>query len=118
MRYFKIFDEKDGQPRTLFHGVGGSRTLPLDTWIEAVVKDVSDGGTVYKSGFHVLADLDETLAYATRFKQVKIVAEVDVDEEAGTWPKSHSPSNIILAKKIRIRKSQWRKRMRSDQEEK
>jgi len=111
MKYYKIFDEKDGQPRTLFHGIEGSKTLPLDTWIDAVVKDVSDGGTVYKSGFHVLPNRPETEEYATRFKEKKAVAEVDVDEGAGTWPKAHSPSNIILVKRIRIRSAQWKKRV-------
>jgi len=110
-RYYKIFDEKDGLPRTLFHGIEGSKTLPLDSWVEAVVKDVSDGGTVYKSGFHVLPSKEETEEYATKFKEKKVVAEVDVDEEAGIWPKAHSPSNIMLVKKIRIRSAQWKKRV-------
>jgi len=113
MRYFKIFDEKDGLPRTLFHGINGSKTLPLNEWIDAVVKDVSDGGTVYKSGFHILPTLEETRQYATRFKESKTLVEVDVDESAGVWPKSHSKSNVVLAKRIRIRTSQWKKRIYS-----
>lgn len=114
MKYFKIFDEKDGKPRTLFHGINGSKTLPLDTWIDAVVKDVSDGGPIYKSGFHVLPSLEETRHYATRFKHKKVLVEVDVDESAGSWPKSHSKSNVLLARRIRIRTSQWKKRKYSD----
>jgi hypothetical protein len=109
LKWYKIFDEKEGNPRTLFHGVNGSKTLPLNEWIEAVVKDVSDGGTVYKSGFHILSNLQEIRKYATRFKESKIISEVDVDEDAGIWPKIHSPSKIMLAKKMRICTKQWNK---------
>jgi len=53
---YKIFDIRDRKPCTLFHGIDGSRTMPLDTWIEADIKQVKDGTskTSYESGFHVL----------------------------------------------------------------
>lgn len=111
MRCFKIFDQKDSLPCTLFHGINGSKTLPLDTWINAVVKDVSDGGPIYRSGFHVLLSMEETLKYIARFKHPRVIAEVDVDETAGTWPKAHSKDRVILAKRIRIRSCKWKKRV-------
>lgn len=112
MKCYKILDEKDGLPLTLFHGVGGSRTLPLDCWIDASVKAVRDGaGTTYQSGFHALPTLNEAIQYMAKFKNPRVICEVDIDETAGVWPKMHSPSGVILAKRMRISSSQWSQRV-------
>lgn len=115
--YYRIFDDLNGTPATLFHGVNGSRKLPLDEWVDATVKPVTDGSgvTVYQSGFHVITDLKETKKFLLkRFKHIekRVIARVEVDEDAGTWPKSHSPHPVLLVKRMRIKKADWARRVR------
>ena len=74
MDYYKIVDLNDNQePRTLFHGVGGNRTLSFGEWVDAEQKMVRDGSspTWYLSGFHVLKTVQECIDYLTKFKNVE-----------------------------------------------
>ena len=114
-RYFRVFEEKRGMPATLFHGVHGSRKLPLDEWVNAEIKLVKDGtnGKIYQSGFHVFLDRDETIAFFLRlFRHLedRVIASVDVDKCAGIWSKEHSRGNVFLAARIRIRSREWKNR--------
>jgi hypothetical protein len=115
--FYRIFDDIDGQPATLFHGVRGSRKLLLDQWHEAAVKPVTDGSgvTVYQSGFHVLPRIEDVAIFLRKFRHLenRVIAKVEIDVDAGIWPKTHSKSPIILAKKMRIRKSDWEKRIKA-----
>lgn len=113
--FYRIFDDIKGQPATLFHGVDGSRKLPMDTWIEAEIKPVTDGSgvTVYQSGFHVLPRLEDVIEFLKKFTYLenRVISKVEIDSEAGIWPKLHSKSPIVLAKRMRIRKTHWNKRI-------
>ena len=116
LKYYKIFDAKNDMPHTLFHGVQKSRLLPLDEWITAEVKNVSDGsaGKVYRSGFHVLKHFEETKNFFMnqfRIFDHRVISIIDVDVDSGIWPKKHSRGNVFLAKKIRINKKEWDKRI-------
>lgn len=109
MPYYRILEiGPKGRPRTLFHGVDRDRTLPIDTWIEAEVETVHDGsgGTEYQSGFHVLPERKQAVEYLRRFTKERplVVAEVDAED---MWPKSHSRSEVQLARHMRIRPGQW-----------
>jgi hypothetical protein len=114
---YRIFDDQDGSPATLFHGVDGSRKLPLDTWLQADVKPVTDGScsTVYQSGFHVLPTRDDVVEHLGRFKHLRhrVIVRVEVDEAAGIWPKSHSRSPVLLVKRMRVKRRDWDRRERA-----
>ena len=111
---YRIFEEKNGYPYSLFHGTGGSRKLPIDRWIESDTKLVRDGSgqkkKLYKSGFHVLLSLDDAKRLAKRFKITdnRVLCTVEIDN---IWKKHHSPYNIFLAKKMLITKDAWDNRI-------
>jgi len=114
--YYRMFEIRNGLPATLFHGIRGSRTLPLNQWIDAEIKQVRDGssGKIYKSGFHILPKLEETIQFIKRMfihLENRVIAPVSVDIDAGIWPKTHSRHDVFLAAKIRISNSQWAKRI-------
>ena len=110
LMWFKIFDERGGAPATLFHGVEGSRTLPLSRWLQASIKEVSDGGTRYMSGFHILKSFDTALDYLKYFKNIedKVIVEVRVSI---IRPKFHARSQVFLAERLFIPKSAWQNRV-------
>lgn len=102
--YYKIMDYEQGQLKTLFHGLNGSRTVPMFKWLQADVKEVFDGstGTRYMSGWHVFDSHDECKEYLKLFTKVKnkVIARCKV--KGKMWPKSHSRSNVQLAEWLYI----------------
>jgi len=70
---YRIVEIKNNKVMSLFHGTNGSRQIPLNMWHKANIKDVSDGskGKNYKSGWHFLLTLDETINFFTRMFRVK-----------------------------------------------
>jgi len=72
-KVFRIFEVKDGNIKSLFHGTDGSRTLPLDTWIQANIKEVRDGrgNFTYQSGFHVLLSEEEAINFFEKMFRIK-----------------------------------------------
>lgn len=105
-KMFKIVDWKDG-PRTLFHGLNGSKDLPIGKWVRADIKMVRDGvGTAYMSGWHVMPSLQDCLDYLSRFKNVRDKAIVSC-LVSGTRHKEHSPSPVFLAENILISGLEW-----------
>ena len=116
---YRIFDDIDDLPRTLFHGVHRSRKLPLDEWIEAEVKYGQDGSGQkkkrYKTGFHMVDSEAAALKFLDtmfKYKNQRVVCRVLVDETAGTWPKPHSRHGITLVKRMKITSTAWAKRAR------
>lgn len=109
---FRICNEIDGQPATLFHGINGSRKLPLDIWIEAKIGKVRDGtaGKWYKSGFHVLPTIEDIVKFAKVFKNRKgrFFVEVDVKK---LHSKKHSRGPVFLARKMKISRKNWKNRV-------
>lgn len=101
-KWYKIVDVVNGDVKTLFHGLNGSRTLPLNKWLKAEKKMVQDGkGTMYLSGFHIMQSLEDSIEYLKRFQNVenKGVVLVSTKKE---WKKEHSPSNVWLCEEIKI----------------
>jgi hypothetical protein len=105
-RAYRIFErDAQGQMRTLFHGVDGSRLILPYKWHEATIKIVNDGGQDYWSGFHVFWNRTFGHEYLKRFDRDKrdlVVCPVDVKGEL--W---HKPTNddVILAQFMRIPKN-------------
>jgi len=68
---FKIVLLEDGEYKTLFHGIDGSRKLPIDTIIEAEKKMRVDGGgqEPYLTGIHCFKDRKTAEDYLTNFRK-------------------------------------------------
>lgn len=106
MKYmYKILDkDKEGNLKTLFHGVDGTKKVPLNVWLKAKVKDVMDGtnGTVYRSGFHVLNNYENCEEYLKNFTNIenKVIVKCEVGE---LWKKEHSRNDgVYLTDKVKI----------------
>jgi len=108
MKVYRICERKNGELLTLFHGINGSRKLPKGEWVTAVIKTVRDGSRkrakAYQSGFHTLADLEETRKFTKRFTANRDLVIVECEIGGKIWKKEHSPANILLAEKIKINK--------------
>ena len=107
MRYQKGFRILDFDPatesfKTLFHAVNGSRVIPVDQWLKAERKLVSDGkSTKYVSGFHVFKDPQTCHKYSLKFKHRRNRRMVLI-HFTGNRIKSHSPSRVILADQMKV----------------
>jgi len=103
MTYFKIVEYENDTIKTLFHGINGSRTIPANTWLKAVIKPVRDGskGTEYLSGWHIMKTKTEAKEYLTRFSNTKTKRIVSCHARH-VWKKAHSRDNVFLAKEIKI----------------
>lgn len=99
--HWRLFEEKDGDLYTLFHGLNGSRRITEDQWLLADMRPVRDGANQhhYISGWHVFAD-ESGLEYLGRFRKPRrlVAVQVQVDE---TWPKPTNP-NILLAAWMKV----------------
>lgn len=107
MVMYKIVDWADG-PRTLFHGVEGSKSLAVGEWITAVKKMVTDGPRQhpYLSGFHVMPDLQSCIDYLRKFRNVDPKA-VMTCEVRGLREKPQASGPVFLADKIKLLKCVW-----------
>lgn len=105
MSFYKIV-EKDtkGNFKALFHGVSGSKVIPVGEYVDSERKMVRDGsnGTWYTSGWHVMIDLDECKQYLSKFKADLDRVIVEVEVLGRVWSKEHSPSNVYLCESIKI----------------
>lgn len=102
MRAYKIVEVVDGEIKTLFHGLNGSRTMPRGMWLQAQESWVRDGskGAYYLSGWHVFLNLADATDYLLRFtKRVELLQVVQC-HVVGLRPKTHSPAPVMLAKRI------------------
>lgn len=100
--YYRIVEvDKEGDYKTLFHGINKTRKLPIGRWIRADLKMVDDGGTKYLSGFHVLKNRKDCAQYLSRFtanRHLKIVPCLCQNLR----PKEHSNSPVFLAEYMKI----------------
>jgi len=107
--------DRNGVPATLFHGVQGSRVLPLDEWIEADQKTAWDGdrrtATKYRSGFHVMQHANDIVRFSNRFRNISDLVICKVWVRGDIWEKEHSPSPILLAAEMQIPSSAWDARL-------
>lgn len=104
---YRICEVKNNKLYTLFHSINGSREFQMNVWVEADVKPVRDAsknkGTEYMSGFHCLADLDETRKFIKFFRKKRdlVLVECEID---GVRRKEHSRSNVLLADRMKLTK--------------
>lgn len=86
----------------LFHGINGTRKIPLDTWLKADRKWAGEGGQKYWTGFHVF--LTEYIAekYLERFTDKKKTRVVVHCYAKGIRPKESSRGNVFLAKELMV----------------
>jgi len=105
---YKIVDVIDGKIKTLFHGLNGSKVIPVDEWMPADRKMVRDGSstTWYESGWHVFKEMDTALTYLRKFSNLAPKAIVRCRAK-GLRPKEHSPSPVLLASDLLIEQIMW-----------
>lgn len=108
MSIYKIFESRVGHPYTLFHGLEGSRQLPLGEWLAAEKKRVTNGSrtTHYTSGFHCYPTLEAVYRWlrgATKLDGryvVKVLADQCRDKPRAVRP-------TILADWLYIPVEEW-----------
>ena len=98
--YFKIVEVKNDKYYTLFHGIKGTKLLPLNQWIEAEIKEnVSDGhGTTYTSGIHIIDGFLNAVDYLKKFKRTD--RDILPCYAEGLKPKVKSKEYVYLADKV------------------
>jgi hypothetical protein len=105
MIVYRICERKGDKLLTLFHGINGSRVLPIGEWITAEMKLVTDGSKttskLYYSGFHVLKDINECRNFVKKFRRPRDLVMVECEVE-DTHSKTHSKHNILLARRMKI----------------
>lgn len=102
---FKIMEFENGQVKTLFHGIDGSRTVPCNTWVKSEQKQVKDGTskTTYESGWHILPTEESCHEYMGKFKnRLEKLVIVKCEVAGRIWDKAHSPSPVQLAEEIKV----------------
>jgi hypothetical protein len=111
---YRIFENRNNLPYTLFHAINGTRTIPTDKWIQATIKAVTNpgGGRIFYSGFHVCKSKESVQEYLKRFKMNRdlIVCKVEVDKLRS---KPGSRDKVFLANKMRVDSEDWNKAIKN-----
>jgi len=109
VKYYKIVEiDKKGNYKTLFHGNNGSRIMEKGKWLKSEQKIVRDGSKKtskeYTSGWHCMSGPKKRVEEFVKkyFKAKRELKVVKIEIRGNTWPKAHSPHNIILAEEIKI----------------
>jgi hypothetical protein len=113
---YKIFDLYGIRPKTLYHGIDGSRLLPIGKWVKAERKMVTDGSRrhPYLSGFHSYASLEEVTRWlqAAQYYEDRVVVKVKIK---GCRPKPNAVRPTVLSNWLLILPSDWRDRIPATQ---
>ncbi len=112
-RAWKVFECVNGEPFFMFHGVKGSKKVPLDKIIRYERKKVRDGTGKrwYMSGFHVYTNLDVLKKFLKTLKKnrnSRFVVPVYTPSDAK--PK-HERSKAHLASEIILQSNDWENRI-------
>lgn len=106
MKAYRICERKGDKVQTLFHGVNGSRTIPMNEWLTACIKPVCDGtratSTEYMSGFHVFANKEDCKKFIGRFRKERDLVMVECEVKGKIWEKSHSPADVLLVEQMKV----------------
>lgn len=106
MKAYRICERKGNDLLTLFHSLNKTRVIPVNTWITADIKIVSDGSKKtskkYTSGFHVLLNEDECRNFVKKFRMPRDLVMVECEVNEDLRKKEHSPYNVYLADKMKI----------------
>jgi len=101
-KYYKIVQKDKDRIKFLFHGINGTRNIPINQWCKANIKDnVIDGkGSSYTSGIHIIDGLDNAKKYLNRFRKTdRVIVECLAK---GLKQKHKSQSYVLLADEILI----------------
>jgi hypothetical protein len=100
---YKIFELHGNRPKTLFHGVAGSRLLPIGKWIKADKRMVTDGSrqNPYLSGFHSYPALNDVRRWlqGAQYHEGRVVVRVRI---AGCREKPNAVRETILSDRLLI----------------
>jgi hypothetical protein len=100
--YYKIVETDGVDIFTLFHGINGTRKLPIGKWVKAEIKkNIRDGvGKRYTSGIHIVDGLEEAKSYTKKFRRKDRV--IVPCYAKGLKPKTHSRHKVYLADEVKI----------------
>ena len=103
-KVYKIVQKEGDNIKFLFHGINGTKIIPLDTVIIADRKfNVKDGvGNSYTSGIHVIDGIEEAKKYLSRFRRIDRIIVECFAITAGLRKKEKSRSAVYLADQIFI----------------
>lgn len=102
VRCYKIVDLHERCYKTLFHGIGGSRILPFNTWLKAERKWAGEGGIKYWTGFHVILSKSKCIGYFKRFTDKNKTRVIVECLAKNLRPKESSGGSVFLADEIMI----------------
>ena len=96
---YKIVEDSPRGACTLFHGLDGSRVIPVGKWLKAEKKMVRDGTshTYYESGWHVLLTEEDAKDYMKAFKRRLEKLRIVPVLVRNLRKKEHSRSPVYLA---------------------
>lgn len=105
MYWYRIVEKTDKGYKTLFHGCNKSRSLSIGKWLRSEQKKVRDGsaGKYYTSGWHLMENFEECQKFMkSRFTASRELVIVKCKVKGKSWPKAHSPYNIMLWEWMKI----------------
>jgi hypothetical protein len=116
MLAYRIFEEKDGVPHTLFHGNNNFRKLVIGKWITAEKKNILYPTYPPKEvphGFHVFETLQNALDYMFLFKHIenKVICRVHVENTNDVGFSPRRDYKLFLAEHMFISKNDWEDRL-------
>ena len=99
---YKVLCIEDGKIKNLFKGIEGSRTLPLDKWLEAENKWSVDGSgqEPYLTGIHCLLEKEKAINYLDNFRTDR--DRIVVECRAKDLRQKPTNENVFLADFIYI----------------
>ncbi len=115
-KIFDVYTDKNGNavPKTLFHGIRGSRIVQTNEWIDAEHKSVIDGSGQerYISGFHAYSTIDDVKKWLRGAKNLdnRVVVKVHI---AGMRSKPRAVRSTVLADRMKVTGQAWAKRKRA-----
>lgn len=103
MYKWRFFELKNNAYHTLFHGIDGSRRLPINQWLKADQRVVSEGRDArrYRSGFHVFTSLEVAKKFINKFRSPRTIVAVQV-EVAGNVRTKPTNKDVLLVNWMRI----------------
>lgn len=103
IKKWRFFEIKNGEYYTLFHGVNGSRKIPIDAWVTAKQSVGYEGshGKKFRTGFHVFDSLEYGLKFISKFRKKRTIAIVEI-EVSGKLRIKPTNNRILLCKYMRI----------------
>ena len=107
---WKVFVESGGAPTFLFHGVGGTKNVPLDRWMQAEVKWAKEGSNPYYwTAFHCYPSLDVISRWCRSVRRFdrRYVVEIEVRKTR----KKPTNGHAILADGMLLSSEGWANRI-------